>query len=112
MKNTGNSQNAISRKQHFKPHKTVQLKGFGSSCFSGGQVLTDHQRNLKHDSVVKQAQIQPGKLLDLLQTVHQSVSVDKQLTGGFGHIQVVFKKLIDGEQGFLIQAVNGVVLIR
>ena len=80
---------------------------FFLSCISAGQVLADHQRHLKDDGMVKLAQIQTGKLLDLLQAVHQGVPVDEQLTGGFRNVQVVFKEFIDGKEGLLIQSVNG-----
>ena len=47
---------------------------------------------------------------DSLQTVHQRIPVDKQLPGGLGNVQVVLKELVDGEQSFLIQRVDGVLL--
>ena len=53
-----------------------------------------------------------GQLLDLFQTVNQSVTVDKQFAGSFGHIQVVLKELIDGKEyklkgkGLLAQAIS------
>ena len=60
--------------------------------------------------MVELAQIKAGELLDLLQTVDQGVAVDKQLPGGFGNIQIVFEELVDGEQGLLIQRINGALL--
>ena len=36
--------------------------------------------------------------------------MDKQLPGGLGNVQVVLKELVDGEQSFLIQRVDGVLL--
>ena len=57
-------------------------------------------------------QIQTGELLDLLQTINQSVTVNEQLPGSFGNVQVVLKELIDGEQGLLIQRLDGVLLDR
>ena len=59
--------------------------------------------------MVKLPQIQTGQLLDLLQPVHQGVAVDEQLTGSFGNVQVVLEELIDGEQSFLIQGIDGVL---
>ena len=76
----------------------------------GGQVLANHQRNLKYDGVVKLTQIQAGELLDLLQTIDQRVAVDEQLPGSFGNIQIVLEELVDGEQGLLIQRIDGVFL--
>ena len=35
------------------------------SCFSGSQILADHQCHLEDDGVVELAQIQAGELLDL-----------------------------------------------
>ena len=77
---------------------------------TGAEVLFDHEGHLEGDGVVKFPQVQPGELLDLLQAVHQGIAVDEELTGGFGNIQVVLKELVDGEQSFLIQGVNGVAL--
>ena len=76
----------------------------------GDQVLLDHQRHLEGDGVVKLPQIQSGKLLDLLQAVHQGVPVDKELPSRLGYVQVVLKELVDGEQGLLVQGVDGVLL--
>ena len=80
------------------------------SGFPGGQIFPHHQSHLKYDGVVKLTQIQTSQLLDLLKAVHQGVPVDKELTGGFGYIQIVLKELVDGEQSFLIQRINGVLL--
>ena len=81
-----------------------------SAHIPAGEVLAHHQCYLENDSMVKFPQIQASQLLDLLQAVHQGIAVYEELSGGFGHIQIVLKELIDGEQGFLIQAVNGVLL--
>ena len=60
--------------------------------------------------MVELTQIQTGELLDLFQTINQGIAVDKQLPGSLGNVQVVLKELVDGEQGFLIQRINGVLL--
>ena len=62
---------------------------FMLSCVSGGQVLANHQRNLKDDGVIKLTQVQTGQLLDLLQAVNQSVAVNKQLPGGLGNVPLI-----------------------
>ena len=33
--------------------------------------------------------------------------MDKELPGGLGHVQVVLKELVDGQQGLLVQGVDG-----
>ena len=81
-----------------------------SANIPGGQVFTNHQRYLKYDSVIKFAQIQTCLLFDFLQAIHQSIAVDKQLTGSLRHIQIVLKELIDGKEGLLVQRVNGILL--
>ena len=60
--------------------------------------------------MVELPQVQAGELLDLLQAVDQGVSVDEQLPGGLGDVQVVLEELVDGEQRLLIQRVDGVLL--
>ena len=81
-----------------------------SAGLAAGEVLSDHQGHLEDDGVVELPQIQAGELLDLLQTIDQSIAVDKELSGGLGDIQVVLKELVDGEQSLLIQGVDGVLL--
>ena len=60
-----------------------------------GQVLLDHQRYLKDDSVVELTQVQAGQLFDLFQTIHQRVAVHEQTTAGFRNVQVVLKEALD-----------------
>ena len=60
---------------------------------AAGQILLDHQRDLERDGVVELPQIQTRQLLDLLQPVHQRVSVDEQLAGRFFN---AFGEPIDG----------------
>ena len=73
----------------------------------GDEVLLDHQRHLEGNCVVELPQVQTGELLDLLQPVDQGIPVDEELPGGLRHVQVVLKELVDGEQGLLVQGVDG-----
>ena len=75
-----------------------------------GQVLLDHEGDLEGDGVVELPQVQAGELLDLLQPVDQGVAVDEELPGGLGDVQVVLEELVDGEEGLLVQGVDGVLL--
>ena len=86
--------------------------GVLASIFGGvvGQVLFDHQRHLEHDGVVEFPQVQPGELFDLLQPVDQGIAVHEQAAAGLGHVQVVFKEALDGEQGLLVQALDAALL--
>lgn len=43
-------------------------------------IFDHHQRDLESNGILKNAQIETGALLQLVQPVHQSVSVDKKLT--------------------------------
>ena len=78
--------------------------------FPGSQVLANHQRNPEDNGVVELPQVKTRKLADLFQTVHQGVAVDEQLPGSLGHVQAVLKELVDGEQGFLIQRIQRILL--
>ena len=60
--------------------------------------------------MVKLAQIQAGELADLFQTVNQGIAVDEQLPGSFGNVQTVLEKLVDGEQGLLVQRIQRILL--
>ena len=77
---------------------------------TGAEILLDHKRYLEHDCMVELTQIQSGKLLDLLKTVYQSISVDEELSGCFGNVQVVLKELIDGIESFLVERIDGILL--
>ena len=60
--------------------------------------------------MIELTQIQTGQLLDLFQSIDQCISVYKQLTGGLGYVQIIFKEFLDGEQGLLIQALDAALL--
>ena len=79
-------------------------------AISAGKIFAHHQSHLKHDGMVKFPQIKAGQLLDLFQAVYQGISVNEQLPGSFGHIQVVLKELIDGKQSLLIQRIDSTLL--
>ena len=51
----------------------------GSMNVAGGQIFPNHEGHLENNGVIKLPQIQPGELLDLLQSVHQGIPVDKKL---------------------------------
>ena len=72
-----------------KLNGAVKTAPFGLSIFPGCQVLADHQRHSEDNGVIEFPQIQAGELLDLFQTVNQGVTVDEQLPGGFGYVQIV-----------------------
>ena len=57
-------------------------------------VLNYHQRNLKCDRILEDAQIQSGRLLKLIQTVDERVPVDVELAGCLRDIQAVLEKKI------------------
>lgn len=49
-------------------------------------VLYNHECDLECNRILKYAQIQPGRLLKLIQTIYQRISVDKQLTARFRYV--------------------------
>ena len=49
-------------------------------------------------------------LLDLFKSVYKSVSVNEKLPACFGNVEVVFKEALNGEQGLLVEALNGAAL--
>lgn len=74
------------------------------------EVLLYHQCDLENDCVVEFTQIQTGQLLDLLQAVHQCITVYEQLTGSLRYIQIVLEELLDGEEGLVIQRSDAATL--
>ena len=68
-----------------------------------GEVFLDHQGYLKDDSIFKLSQIKPCELFDLFKTIDEGISVNKELSGSFGNVQVVFKETLDGKERFLIE---------
>ena len=45
-------------------------------------IIHDHQCDLERQRVIKTAQVQAGALLDLLDAVHQRITMYEQLSGG------------------------------
>ena len=86
------------------------MRGSDQSVLARDKILLDHKGDLEDDRVIKLAQVKAGKLLDLLKTVYQRISVDEQLAGRFGDVQIVLKELIDREQRLLIERVDRVLL--
>ena len=54
---------------------------------------------MHYNVIIKVAQVKAGQFANLFQTVDQRVAVDKQLAGGFRHVQVVLEELLNGEKG-------------
>ena len=93
-----------------KPRSGTIKKSQSILCGACVEVLLDHKSYLEHDSVLEFAQVKTGELLDLFKSVHQSVAVYEQLTRGLGNVEVVFEEALDGEQGLLIEALDGTAL--
>ena len=70
-------------------------------------VLLHHKRYLEHYGMIEFPQIQSRKLLYFLKPVDQCVSVDKKLARRLADIEVVFKKLLYGEQRLLVESLYG-----
>ena len=49
------------------------------------------------------AQIKSRQLTDLFQAVNQGVSMHKELSGGFGNVEVVLKERLNGHQSFAVK---------
>ena len=62
----------------------------------GIQILSDHECHLKGDGMLKFSEVKSCKLADFFQTVNKSISMYKQLSGGFGYVQIVFKEALNG----------------
>ena len=52
--------------------------------------------------MVKLAQVKTRQFLDFLQTVDQSIAVDKQLPRGLGYVQIVLKELLNGKERLMV----------
>ena len=76
----------------------------------GCEILLDHEGYLEYDSMVKLAQVKTCELLDLFKAVNKGVSVNKQLAAGFGNVEVILKELLNGEECFLIEILDGALL--
>ena len=60
--------------------------------------------------MIELTQVKTGELLDLLQAVNQRVSVNKQLSGRLGYVQVILEEALDGEQRFVVKALDAAAL--
>ena len=85
--------------------KSRSLSKYHKLCIdaAAGEILLHHEGYLEGDGIVKLTEVEAGELLDLLETIHQRIAVDEQLAGGFGHVQVVLKELVDGTQVSVLQ---------
>ena len=73
------------------------------------EILVDHEGDFENDSVVEFSQIETGELFDFLKTVYEGVAVDKKLSRGFGNVEVVVEKALNGEEGLLVEAFDRVL---
>ena len=67
-----------------------------------------HDRDLEEDCILKLAQIQARDLLDFLQPVYQSVSMDVELARRLRNVEIVLKEAIDRVERVLIKRLDGV----
>ena len=72
-------------------------------------IINDHQCDLEGQCIIEAAQVQPGALLDLLNTIHQSVTMYKQLSGSLRHVQIVLKELVQCIQCLFVKVVRYIV---
>jgi hypothetical protein len=56
--------------------------------------------------VLELAKIEACELTDLLKTVNERISVNKELSRGLGNVEVIFKELMNCKEGFLIEALD------
>jgi len=57
-----------------------------------GDVIGHHHGKLEGQCILKGTDIQAKSLLQLFKTVHQSIPVHIELSGGFRKVQVIFKE--------------------
>ena len=69
-------------------------------------IIYHHKSNLEGEGVIKGSHIKPGALLQLLQTIYERIPVDKKLSGGFRHVQIVLKELVDRCQDLIVQIIR------
>ena len=67
-----------------------------------GDVIGHHHGKLEGQCILKGTDIQAKPLLQLFKTVHQSIPVHIELSGGFRKVQVIFKEGADGSECFVI----------
>ena len=56
--------------------------------------------------MVKFPQVEAGQLFDLFQPVDKGVAVNEQFSGGFRHVQVILKELMDGEESLVVERID------
>ena len=83
------------------------------SMISGiGDVIGHHHGKLEGQCILKGTDIQAKSLLQLFKTVHQSIPVHIELSGGFRKVQVIFKEGPDDIEGFVVNRFQGILLRR
>ena len=76
----------------------------------GGEVFLDHEGYLKDNSVVELAEVEACKLLDLVESVNESVSVNEELAGSLGHVKIVLEESLDREQRLVVEGLDRTLL--
>ena len=56
--------------------------------------------------MLKFTQVKTCQLADLLQAVNQRVSVNEELSGGLGHVEVVLEEALNGHQRFTVKGLQ------
>ena len=69
----------------------------------GVEILLDHQRNLEGDCVLELAEIKSRQLADLFKTVNQRISMNEELTGGLGNVEIIFKEALNRHKCFTVK---------
>lgn len=72
-----------------------------------GDVIGHHHGKLEGQCILKGTDIQAKTLLQLFKTVHQSIPVHIELSGGFRKVQVIFKEDPDDIEGFVVNRFQG-----
>ena len=75
-----------------------------------GEILLDHESHLEDNGMVEFAQVKTCELLDLFQTIDKGISMNEELAGRLGDIQIVLKELLDSKESFLIKGFDGALL--
>ena len=66
-------------------------------------VFYNHESHLECNGILKGPKIQIGHLLYLVKPVYEGISVNIQLSGCLGNIQVILKELVYGHYGLIIE---------
>ena len=101
------------RRRHYACRKTERFTQTTAKLVLDGvsvKILLYHQGYFEYDCIVELTKVKTCELVNLFKTVDQRISVNEELTGGFGNVEIILKELLYCEERFVVKCVDRATL--